>query len=150
MSSFKRKPTGKQALHVLPGTRISPASNLSLITSTGITSLDDILGGGVPLTCSLLYAAPDIHSSYGDLIQKYFVAQGLFCGHRVCIIGEDAERFAHNAMWLPKSQSAKSRNGGKDSDDEDIKSTDAGQKVKIAWRYEKMKQFQTTVGNTSP
>lgn len=144
MSSFKRKATGKQALHVYAGTRISPASNLSLITSTGISSLDDILGGGLPLSCSLVFGAPDIHSSYGELIQKYFVAQGLASGHRVCVVGEDAERFVRDVMWFPKSQSAFQK--ALESEDED-KPTDQEQKVKIAWRYEKMKQFQTTVGS---
>ncbi|KAH9486750.1 Elongator complex protein 4 [Psilocybe cubensis] len=143
MSSFKRKATGKQTLTVYPGTRISPASNLSLITSTGISSLDDILGGGLPLTCSLVFGAPDIHSSYGDLIQKYFVAQGLGNGHRVCVVGEDAEKFVRDIMWFPKAQELQR---AAESDDDD-KPANQDEKVKIAWRYEKMKQFQTTVGS---
>ena len=143
MSSFKRK--GKQALPSYPGTRISPASNLSLITSTGISSLDDILGGGLPLSCSLVFAAPDIHSSYGELIEKYFVAQGLAVGHSICVVSEDPEGFMRDVMWFAKGQNVKS---GNDSEEED-KSTDQSQKVKIAWRYEKMKQFQTTVGDSN-
>ncbi|KDR85181.1 hypothetical protein GALMADRAFT_35292, partial [Galerina marginata CBS 339.88] len=143
MSSFKRKATGKATLAVYPGTRISPASNQSLITSTGISSLDDILGGGIPLSCSLVVAAPDIHSSYGELVEKYFVAQGLASGHGVCVVGEDVETLVREAMWFPKALGEKN---AAESEDED-KPTDQSQKVKIAWRYEKMKQFQTTVGN---
>ncbi|KAJ3493718.1 hypothetical protein NLJ89_g10954 [Agrocybe chaxingu] len=145
MSSFKRKGTGKQALPVYPGTRISPASNQCLTTSTGISSLDDILGGGVPLSCSLVFAAPDIHSSYGDLVQKYFLAQGLANGHRICLVGQDPESFVKDVMWFPKPQSATPSAG----DSEEEEKGGESQKVKIAWRYENMKQFKTTVGNSS-
>jgi len=145
MSSFKRKATDKQTLPSYPGTRISPASNLTLITSTGISSLDDILGGGLPLSCSLVFAAPDIHSSYGELVQKYFIAQGLATGHRICVIGQDAGGFVGDVMWFSKSQMS-AWNAPESDEDED--QADQSQKVKIAWRYEKMKQFQTTVGDT--
>ncbi|KAF9535837.1 Elongator complex protein 4 [Crepidotus variabilis] len=156
MSSFKRKATGKQVLNVYPGTRISPASNLSLITSTGISSLDDILGGGLPLSCSLVFAAPDIHSSYGDLIQKYFIAQGLASGHRVCLVTPNPREFLKDLMWSPKGSQSSTAVGDasavdsdgeeeKDGDDQDSES----KKVKIAWRYEKMKQFKTTVGTSA-
>jgi elongator complex protein 4 len=146
MSSFKRKATGKQTLPNYPGTRISPASNLSLITSTGVASLDDILGGGLPLSCSLVFAAPDIHSSYGELVQKYFIAQGLASGHRICVVGQDAGVFVGDVMWLSKSQMS-AWNAPESDEHED--QADQSQKVRIAWRYEKMKRFQTTVGNTS-
>ncbi|KAF8912849.1 Elongator complex protein 4 [Gymnopilus junonius] len=142
MSSFKRK--GKQALPSYSGTRVSPASNLSLITSTGISSLDDILGGGLPLSCSLVFAAPDIHSSYGELIEKYFVAQGLAVGHSICVVSEDPDGFMRDVMWFAKGQNTRN---GNDSEEE-YKSADQTQKVKIAWRYEKMKQFQTTTGDS--
>lgn len=139
MTSFKRKATGKATLPSYPGTRISPASNLSLITSTGISSLDDILGGGLPLSCSLVFAAPDIHSSYGELVQKYFVAQGLGSGQRICVVGEKAADFVGDVMWVSKSQVWKTP----ESEEED--EGEQSQKIKIAWRYEKMKQFKTTV-----
>ena len=143
MTSFKRKATGRSTLPSYPGTRVSPASNVSLITSTGISSLDDILGGGLPLSCSLVFAAPDIHSSYGELVQKYFVAQGLGSGHRICVVGQNTADFVGDVMWVSKSQVWKTP----ESEDED--EGEQSQKVKIAWRYEKMKQFKTTVGDMS-
>ncbi|KAF8167916.1 Elongator complex protein 4 [Crassisporium funariophilum] len=146
MSSFKRNSTtGKQTVAAYPGTRISPVSKISIITSTGISSLDDILGGGLPLSCSLLIAAPDIHTSYGELIQKYFTAQGLASGHRVCVIGQDAELFVRDIMWFPKTSGQKAAAGDSDDDEK----VDQSHKVKIAWRYENMKRFKTTVGATS-
>lgn len=152
MSSFKRKVTGKHTLNVYPGTRISPASNLSLITSTGISSLDDILGGGLPLSCSLVFAAPDIHSSYGDLIQKYFVAQGLAIGHCVCLVASNPRDFLKDVMWAPQASQSSTAFGDAvaanlvDDEDETDDQHEESQKVKIAWRYEKMSQFKTTVG----
>ena len=137
MSSFKRKDSTKQTTPtVYPGTRASPASSVSIITSTGVASLDDILGGGLPLSCLLLLAAPDAHSSYGELIQKYFIAQGLADGHRVYVVGQVPYSFAKDIMWFKKSTSGDSDEDGK---------MGSSQKVKIAWRYEKMKQFQTIV-----
>ncbi|KAF9480055.1 hypothetical protein BDN70DRAFT_993009 [Pholiota conissans] len=166
MSSFKRKPkstTGDASssnkptseaatpLTVYPGTRISPASTLSLVTSTGISSLDDILGGGLPLSCSLVIAAPDMHSSYGELVQKNFVAQGLASGQRVCVVGADASAWVREVMWMPDARGVPVRTSGGaerrqgDSDEEEKESEKAhGGKVTIAWRYEKMRQFQTT------
>lgn len=147
MSSFKRKGSAKE-VNLYPGTRSSPVSPSTVITSTGIPSLDDILGGGLPLSCSLLVAAPDFHSSYGILVQKYFVAQGLDFGHRLCIIEDNAEGFAKDIMWVPRSRttapeaSAGSEEEQKSGDQED-------QKIKIAWRYESMKPFQTTVPSSS-
>ena len=149
MSSFKRKgSSSKPAIQGYPGTRILPGSAQTLLTSTGITSLDDVLGGGLPLTCSLVIAAPDVHSSYGELVLRYFVSQGLVSGHRVCLIGgseDELGRFVRDCMWLSKeSQSSVNDDEGDGDGDDDL------QKVKIAWRYEKMKPFKTTVGNWSP
>lgn len=113
-----------------------------------MSSLDDLLGGGLPLSCSLVIAAPDLHSSYGQLAQQYFVAEGLAAGHRVYVIDSDPEQFVKDTMWFPKSMAPKQAEQKEEvSDDEDQDRT--GEKVKIAWRYEQMKQFQTTVSSQS-
>jgi len=147
MSSFKRK--GSSAVQGYAGTRIQPGSSQTLLTSTGIASLDDVLGGGLPLACSLVIAAPDVHSSYGELVMRYFIAQGLVSGHRVCLIGgseDELGRFVRECMWMSKDAQANVN----DDEEEEGNGDDELQKVKIAWRYEKMKQFKTTVGNWSP
>lgn len=144
MSSFKRKGPSKQA-RGYPGTRVLPGSTQTVLVSTGIAALDDILGGGLPLSCSLVIAASDVHSSYGELVLRYFVSQGLVSGHRVCLIGGNSgelERFVKECMWLPKDFYSNVNDEEGDGDNEP-------QEVKIAWRYEKMKQFKTTVGNWS-
>ncbi|CCL98971.1 uncharacterized protein FIBRA_00979 [Fibroporia radiculosa] len=143
MSSFKRKTTAKQA-PVPNGTRFSPGSTSTLITSTGIPSLDDILGGGLPLSCSLLILAPDHHSAYGELLQKYFVAQGLACGQKLCIVDNDANQFLAECMWMP-GPSAMGDTSSIGDDEGEGKADEHDAKIKIAWRYEQMKQFKTTV-----
>ena len=139
MSSFKRKSTSKQA--GLIGARVSPSSSSTIITSTGIPSLDDILGGGLPLACSLLVLAPDTHTAYGRLVQKYVIAQGIACGQRVCIIDDEAKDLVKECMWMPGSVST--------SAEDDEESPRYDEKIKIAWRYEQMKKFETTVSSTT-
>ncbi|KAI0660426.1 Elongator complex protein 4 [Cubamyces menziesii] len=158
MSAFKRRTTAKQ--QPLPtGTRTSPGSIATIITSTGIPSLDDILGGGLPLSCSLLVLAPDAHSAYGELVLKYFAAQGLACGQRVCVVDAHPETFLAECMWTPGSSSAPAPAQAQDptsssqsaaaDDEEDERASEHDTKIKIAWRYEQMKQFQTTVSTPS-
>ncbi|KZT75188.1 hypothetical protein DAEQUDRAFT_761132 [Daedalea quercina L-15889] len=147
MSSFKRRTTTKQAPTPV-GARISPGATSSFITSTGIPSLDDILGGGLPLSCSLLTLAPDAHSAYGEVVQKYFVAQGLGCGQKVCIVDEDVDGFLAECMWTPSSATSGSGSASvpvADDEDDGRAGGEDDAKIKIAWRYEQMKQFQTTV-----
>lgn len=147
MSSFKRKGSSK-LIQGYPGSRILPGSTQTHVTSTGIASLDDLLGGGLPLSCSLVIAAPDVHSSYGELVLRYFVSQGLVSGHRVCLIGgseDELGKFVKDCMWLPKDSQSNGNDEEREGDDDDEL-----QKVKIAWRYEKMQQFKTTVGIWSP
>lgn len=153
MSAFKRRTTTKQP--PLPaGTRTSPGSTATVITSTGIPSLDDILGGGLPLSCSLLVLAPDAHTAYGELVVKYAAAQGLASGQRVCVVDPRADAFLAECMWMPGSNApmptssvAPPSTVADDEDDERASENDT--KIKIAWRYEQMKQFQTTVPSSS-
>ncbi|KAJ7139845.1 Elongator complex protein 4 [Mycena epipterygia] len=121
--SFKRK-TSRAAAPPAP------------IVSTGVPSLDDILGGGLPLSCSLVLTAPDLHSEYAELVQKYFVAQGLASQQHVCVVGRVG--WVNDCMWLPAGASMDPDEAGP-----------SGEKIKIAWRYEQMKQFQTTVAAPS-
>jgi elongator complex protein 4 len=150
MSSFKRKAISSPTTP--HGCKRSPAGPQTVITSTGIPSLDDILGGGLPLSCTQLILAPDLHSAYDILVQKYFVAQGLISGHRLCVIFEDAEEFVKECMWTPgnsltTASASHSSASGMDPDDDDNTSERTEEKIKIAWRYEHMKQFSTTVSS---
>ncbi|KAG2146551.1 PAXNEB-domain-containing protein [Suillus bovinus] len=148
MSSFKRKTLSGRA-NLPQGTRLSPFSTSTVITSTGIPSLDDILGGGLPLSCSFVVLAPDHHSAYGELVQKYFVAQGLASGQKVCIIHDEPLRFAREGIWMTGSTPSTPAEASTVEDADDEKASQHDDKIKIAWRYEQMKKFQTTVSSNS-
>lgn len=143
--SFKRKTSSKQTV-LPPGTRYSPSSLSTIITSTGIPSLDDVLGGGLPLSCSSLILAPDSHSAYGELVQKYFIAQGLACGQDVVVVDDSGKAFVEECLWLPGAPAISAK---PIEDDEDEKASQHDDKIKIAWRYEQMKKFQTTISTSS-
>ena len=153
MSSFKRRSTKQSSIP--SGARVLPGSTNNLIVSTGIPSLDDILGGGLPLSCSQLILAPDVHSAYGELVQKYFVAQGLATGQSVCVVNEKARDFVEGCMWLPGANAhvgttvANGPSGSAADEEEDENAQKHDAKIKIAWRYEQMKQFQTTVSSSN-
>lgn len=147
MSTFKRKINSKP-VDLLPGTRASPFSPCTVFTSSGIASLDDILGGGIPLSCSLLVIAPDTHSSYGELVQKYFISQGLASGQKVFVIDEEPERIVSECMWFSKNGVPSHAVRTAEDNDDDMDETDHERKVTIAWRYEHLKRFQTTVSTS--
>lgn len=147
MSSFKRRTPSSQPLPPL-GTRPNAATPSIRETSTGVPSLDDILGGGIPLGSVLILLAPDRHSAWGELLQRYYIAQGLASGQGVCVVGGEARALVEGCMW----ERGEDRSGpsaiSEDEKDPD-KTADGDEQVKIAWRYEGMKRFQTTVASSS-
>ncbi|KAM3919991.1 elongator complex protein 4 isoform 2-T2 [Leptodactylus fuscus] len=80
-TSFRRKVRGK--LPALRGTRPS-VHNGQLLVSTGVPSLDHILGGGLAVG-TLLLIEEDTYSTYSNLLLKYFLAEGIVSGHEVFV-----------------------------------------------------------------
>jgi elongator complex protein 4 len=137
MSSFKRRVTTTP----IPGTRPSPYNSLPLL-STGLSSLDDLLGGGLPLSSSLLVQS-DSPTSYADLLLKFWIAQGLECKQDVVVVASGLEGgpqgIAESLMEVDGGQVA----GDEDEEEEGVKGKE--EKLKIAFRYEGMKQHAVTV-----
>lgn len=138
MSSFKRKVATPSQL-IPKGTKPSPALSSLLLTSFGVPSLDDVLGGGIQLGTTLSVLNPDPHSSHTDLLQKYFIAQGLINGQIVHVFDANARDLVESCMWCPSEGSASRAL----TDDEGVGEED--NKVKIAWRYENMQKFRTSI-----
>ncbi|KAJ9118229.1 hypothetical protein QFC22_004136 [Naganishia vaughanmartiniae] len=160
------------------GTIPSPSAPSLALISTGIPSFDDILGGGQPVGSILTVLAPDEHSAWSRLVERYWIAQGLAAGQDVLVIGgsttdDDSSNGKRNieledlvagCMWLdegvkksmtrqvvPEPAPAQT-NSVPDDPDSDAEGLDEehSNRTKIAWRYENMKKFQTTVsGNNS-
>lgn len=139
MSSFKRRiDTSSQKLPL--GARHSPASPKILLTSTGISSLDDVLGGGLQLGTSFLVLCPDVHSSHCELLHKYFLSQGFASAQNVIVYDPFAKDLVESCMWV-------SGDSGQVLDEEEEGSKNPHDKVKIAWRYEGLQRFKTTVSS---
>lgn len=169
MSSFKRRQPvavaagngGEDAststrIASLPGTRVS-SYNSSVLISSGIASLDDILGGGIPIG-SILLLEEDKDTSYAKLVLRYFIAQGLCCpGQRGLLAAHGLDQTPDEVLAkLPYSEdaSAAAAEGapaatGSQTDDEDENAGSAGEAMKIAFRYDKLKKFETSVRTPS-
>jgi elongator complex protein 4 len=110
-SSFKR------ALHSTPsispitlttgggqqGLRTSVSSSMPMV-STGLASLDDLLGGGLPLG-SLLLIHQDRYSSYARLLSKFFLSQGLLSHHSLCLVSSLSSPSTDDSAWMTDPQS---------------------------------------------
>jgi elongator complex protein 4 len=142
MSSFKRR--APSTAQTPAGTRLS-AHNSSVLHSTGLASIDDLLGGGLPLG-SVLLVGEDSETSYARLLLKFNVAQ--------CLATLDQHGFvaADDPSSLVEKLMARDGDGPAaktaDSDDEGQRAA-ADDKLKIAFRYEGLKKFQTSVGEPS-
>ncbi|KAH9251311.1 hypothetical protein BSLG_000789 [Batrachochytrium salamandrivorans] len=93
--------TGRISTSSVPATRIS-AQNGQTLTSTGIPSLDDILGGGMPLG-SLLLIKEDRFTGYAMLALKYYLAQGLASQHDVLFASACTTNNTNNDVHLGNS-----------------------------------------------
>lgn len=130
MSSFKRR----TPLATIPGTRPSPYNSLPLV-SLGLTALDDLLGGGVPLSTSLLLCS-DHPTTYAALLLKFFIAQGLESGQECVLVEAGAEEGSGlHEQLMATDQGDEVKEKPKVEDD----------KMKIAFRYEKMGKHATTI-----
>lgn len=147
MPSFTRRaPSTNQ---IPPGARPSPSTPTQYLLPTGIPSLDDLLAGGLPLGQTALIFAPDIHSSWARLVERYWIAQGLLLGQKSLVVGEGGKELVGGCMWVVEERNGEV-GGGSESEGEGVGEGD-GQvgRTRIAWRYEKMKKFQTTIGSQS-
>ena len=155
-SSFR--PRGSNAIPALPGTKISIHNGLPL-ASTGVPSLDDVLGGGIPLG-SIILIKQDRYTEYAQLLLKYFLAQGVVSESGICLVSADHDpaKIMTELMGLSnKSMEQLSKEPEKEpitvaSDRPNMSSrtlgglrSDRGDKMSIAWRYQNLPQFSSSL-----
>lgn len=107
--------------------------------SSGIQSLDDLLGGGIFLG-TITMIKQDRWSDYTLLVLKYFLAQGASCGHQGLIISLDSDpnEIKNGLMGLTKSKKSETVNH------RDIRTSTRqlgelrNDQMKIAWRYQNL------------
>lgn len=137
-TSFKKKSSTKGRPALPLGSRPSIANN-QLLISTGVPSLDSLLGGGLAIG-TLLLVEEDTHQTYSSLLHRYFIAEGATCKHQVFIAS--ADRHPNEILKeipLPvntdTSQSSQKQQSSKENQENDLQ---------IAWRYKNMPNAQIT------
>ncbi|CAG0918451.1 unnamed protein product [Notodromas monacha] len=118
----------KRSLYVpkIPGVKAASPSN-QLVVSTGIVSLDTIIGGGFPVG-SLTIIEEDILGAHSDVMLRYFLAEGLIHEHRLMLACKDDDPMKTLTM-LPRPVNL-------DQVTEEIQHGGDPSSMRIAWRYE--------------
>ena len=137
-----------------PGLTPSLTGASTLLASTGIPDLDVCLGGGLP-AASLLTVFEDFPASKANFtwtgIVRCFLAEGLATaaidwsrkdGGWVAIIGHDISGILAS---LPKPETSNSSHSISNSNSSSSSSTTSEEGMKIAWRYEGMKEFDSNL-----
>ena len=148
MPSFTRRVGSAQPKPAPLGTipSLSASTPPLHLLPTGIPSLDDLLGGGLPLGGVSAIQAPDKHTAWSRLVERYFVASALVSGQKCVVVGEEGESrdTVAGCMWVEEGREAGSESEGEDAALGDGVGEGKGG-MRIAWRYERMKKFQTTI-----
>jgi len=140
MSSFKRRAPARQL--ALSGTRHS-TFNSALLMSVGIASLDDILGGGLPLG-SLLLVEEDDQSTYAQLLLKFWIAQGLCCRDHQVLVAGSTDSAGGGPDELIRNLMAPEDGFKSTAEDDEPELMSNEKSMKIAFRYELMQKHDST------
>ncbi|KAI4117027.1 MAG: hypothetical protein LQ345_002652 [Seirophora villosa] len=131
-SSSNQKIGLEASTNPISGVRSSPLDG-RLTTSTGTSSLDDLLGhSGLALANSLLIEENGT-TEFSTTLLRYFTAEGVVQGHKVHIVGV-GESWARDLPGL---------SGPVREDTARLESRTRAEKerMKIAWRYERLGDF---------
>lgn len=92
-------------------------------------------------------STPDEQTSWARLVERYWIAQGLVNGQKSLAIGDalDMKEVVKGCMWVDERYNTEDKEGGSESEGEGMDQDDG--RTKIAWRYERMKKFQTTASS---
>ncbi|KAL8812261.1 MAG: hypothetical protein Q9200_001159 [Gallowayella weberi] len=125
-------PTTASSSVSIPGIQPSPVDG-RLTTSTGTSSLDNLLGhSGFALGNSILIEEGGT-TEYGTTLLRYFAAEGVVQGHKVHVVGV-AEPWGRE---LPGVVGAVRQDVVKP----EAKTVAEKDRMKIAWRYERLGDF---------
>ncbi|KIN00230.1 hypothetical protein OIDMADRAFT_164484 [Oidiodendron maius Zn] len=114
----------------VPGVRPSPLDG-RLTTSTGTKSLDALLAGhaGLAMGTSVLIEESGT-TDFGAALLRYYAAEGVVQGHNVHVLGM-------NESWCRELPGLSGVDGAREK--EETRSSD--ERMKIAWRYERLGEF---------
>eukprot|EP00118_Oscarella_pearsei_P016482 m.157912 g.157912 ORF g.157912 m.157912 type:complete len:362 (+) comp38718_c0_seq1:14-1099(+) len=130
-TSFRKKVASKSRPTLPPGTKPS-VQHGQLLTSTGVPSVDHLLGGGLAVGTALLIEE-DTYALYADVLLRFYLAEGVASGHGIYVAT------AHcNAVDLVKDLPACCEDLGEGGSGTQLK-----EEMKIAWRYQRLPEFQS-------
>lgn len=135
-TSFKRnaRGTGTTVAHPISGTQRS-LHNGQLLCSSGVPSLDSVLGGGIPIG-SVLMIEEDSNDQYASLLTRYFVAEGILAGNGIFTISHEAVETQVHRLPEPIFTNKDPTNLSQE-------------RLKIAWRYQALPQMNSSFGQPS-
>ena len=127
-----------QGNHNAPGIRPSPLDGRPT-TSTGTQTLDGLLAGhnGLALGTSILLEESGT-TDYAGTLLRYYAAEGVVQGHKIHVVGV-GEQWGRDLPGLAGL-------GFSTEENEATKSLDRD-KMKIAWRYERLGEFGAGAAN---
>ncbi|XP_065647576.1 elongator complex protein 4 isoform X2 [Hydra vulgaris] len=135
MSTSFVKKTTRGRTNLPAGTKVS-LHNSQLLISTGVPSLDTFIGGGLAVG-TLILVEEDIHSTYSNILLKYFIAEAIVVHQQVFLAS--SEKTPENILKeIPDLT----------DEDSDLKSSnDNNSDLLIAWRYKDSPKVQPVVSN---
>ncbi|XP_063635938.1 elongator complex protein 4 [Cydia splendana] len=132
MASFYKAVESRSSIN---GTKLK--NNVPYVSS-GIPSLDHVIGGGLP-TGAIFVVEEDVLGNYSRVLNKYFLSEGVVCKHDLFIASadDDPQEFVKE---LPQACAAPRE------DEASVTASDVN-KMKIAWRYEGLKEVESSFGD---
>ncbi|XP_023809294.1 elongator complex protein 4 [Oryzias latipes] len=144
-TSFQKKSRTKSLS--IPGTRPS-VQNGQLLVSSGVTSLDYLLGGGLAVGTVLLIEE-DRYDSFSRMIFKYFLAEGVVCRHELFVAAaqDDPDDILQELPAPILDDVAIHRPG--EQPRMSCEPQDTLDAMKIAWRYQNLPKVQSALASSS-
>jgi elongator complex protein 4 len=127
--TFKKKVSSTPNIRLPSGTRLNSNGTL-LLTSSGISSLDTFIGGGLPIG-SLLLIYEDKNANLSDSILRCYLSEGIYNKHDLCVAALRTDLTEN----LPIKE---------DNLPSDNRLDDENEKMKIAWRYENLSTIDSS------
>eukprot|EP00049_Salpingoeca_infusionum_P019490 m.362094 g.362094 ORF g.362094 m.362094 type:complete len:383 (-) comp20121_c0_seq1:219-1367(-) len=155
MASSFRKRTPVGAAPSLPVGVKPSLANGQLLTSTGISSLDHLLGGGLGIGTVMLVESERL-GSHADILLRYFLSEGMACDHHLAVVSADQSPAATikncPQQYVSSAQMSSSTSSSSSSPSTASSPSPAQtpQDMRIAWRYNSLPTVQATVGQQKP
>lgn len=125
-------PKGSTRVPFIPGTKPS-IKNAQLLISTGVPSLDHVIGGGLPIG-SIFTIQEDTYGTYAKILLKYFMSEGVVTDQPLFVGAQDVKP-SHFTAKMPAVVADPTPYAQPESTDE---------QMKIAWRYQNMKTINSS------